>query len=100
MSVRKNTQVIGILGGMGPLSSAEFLKTIYECNAGREVEQEMPVVMVYSDPTFPDRTTAFSKGEDEIVLRRLITALQRLRNLGASRIIICCLTIHHLLPRL
>lgn len=100
MTVRQKTRVIGVLGGMGPLSSAEFLKTIYECNQGRKVEQELPTVVVYSDPTFPDRTTAFLKGEDDVVLQELIAALQGLRGLGASRIVICCVTIHYLLPRL
>lgn len=48
---------LGVLGGMGPLASAEFLKTIYECSVAGG-EQRSPSVIMYSDPTFPDRTEA------------------------------------------
>lgn len=91
--------VIGILGGMGPLASAEFIKTIYEYNLG-EREQESPVVMMYSDPTFPDRTEAFLAGSSDVLLDRLTEGLLRLFDLGASRAVICCMTIHHLVPSL
>jgi aspartate racemase len=84
---------------MGPLASAEFLKTIYEaCEEGSE--QRSPVVMMYSDPTFPDRTTAFLRGEEETVLDQLVEALEGLAGFGAQQIVLCCVTIHHLLPRL
>src|SRR5215216_6454872 len=91
--------ILGILGGMGPVASAEFLKTIYEYSEG-EREQDFPVVFVYSDPTFPDRTDAFLNGEEEVILRQLEKALQALVQMDASKIVICCMTIHHLLPRL
>jgi aspartate racemase len=84
---------------MGPLASAEFLKTIYECSLGQR-EQESPVVLVYSDPTFPDRTDAFLAGQDDLLLAQLEHALTRLRSWDASKIVICCMTIHHLVPRL
>ena len=69
------TDVIGVLGGMGPMASAEFLKTVYTCCRG-EVEQEFPVVMVYSDPTIPDRTSAFRAGRDNEVLEPLDCSVQ------------------------
>jgi len=94
-----NNDVIGIIGGMGPLASAEFLKTIYECSL-RGVEQETPAVVVYSDPRVPDRTESLLNGECEILLDSLVDVLNRLRELGASRIVICCVTLHYLLSRL
>lgn len=93
---RKN--VLGVLGGMGPLAGAEFLKTIYEhCLDARE--QDAPVVLMCSDPTVPDRTTNLLAGTDGLMLAKLIDGLERLRALGAERIVICCITIHHLLDR-
>lgn len=92
-------KILGVLGGMGPVASAEFLKSIYDYSEG-EREQEFPVVFVYSDPTFPDRTEAFIKGEEEVVLNQLVKALNALNQMDASKIVICCMTIHHLLPRL
>lgn len=91
--------ILGVLGGMGPVASAEFLKTIYEYGVG-EREQDSPIVLVYSDPTFPDRTDAFLAGNYSEILGQLIEGLNRLREMGASRIVICCVTIHHLLPKL
>lgn len=94
-------KVFGVLGGMGPLSSAELLRTIYEYSPRVcKTEQEAPIVFLYSDPTFPDRTEAFLSGNDDVVLDKLIETLYRIREAGASKIVICCMTIHYLLPRL
>ena len=93
--------MLGVLGGMGGLASAEFVKTIYEISG--EVcarEQAAPVVLMYSDPAFPDRTDAFLRGETQPILTKLIEALELLRNMGASQFVIACMTIHYLLPRL
>jgi aspartate racemase len=96
---REEREVLGIVGGLGPMASAEFLKTVYEYGIG-EKEQDAPIVLMYSDPTFPDRTDAFLAGESELLLARLSGALQKLSDAGASRFVICCMTIHYLLPRL
>lgn len=90
-------EVLGIVGGLGPMASAEFLKTIYECGIG-ENEQDAPIVLLHSDPTFPDRTEAFLAGQSEPLIARLTAALQSLADRGASRFVICCMTIHYLLP--
>lgn len=84
---------------MGPLASAEFLKTIYEHSLGGR-EQHSPVVMMYSDPTVPDRTEALLTGSCDVLLEELTRAIRSLRQLGASRIALCCMTIHYLLPKL
>jgi aspartate racemase len=92
-------EIVGVLGGMGGLASAEFLRTIYETEVG-EREQDGPLVMLFSDPTFPDRTESFLAGREEVVLKPLVRALQRVRGSGASSVVMCCMTLHHLLPRL
>jgi aspartate racemase len=89
----------GVVGGMGPLASAEFLKTIYECRIQAGVkEQESPIVVLYSDPTFPDRTESFLKNEYEVLLQRLESVLATL-DVCTTGIIICCMTIHAILDR-
>jgi aspartate racemase len=99
MSENGTRSIVGVLGGMGPLASAEFLSTIYEYSLG-DREQLSPRVLLLSDPSFPDRTEEFLAGACDNVLDRLIGALRLLRQSGASRIVICCMTIHYLLPRL
>ncbi len=90
---------LGIVGGMGPLASAEFVRTIYEYGLG-EREQLSPTVLLYSDPTFPDRTDAFLSGNDGPLLEKLTDVITRLDRLGVEKILICCMTIHYLVPRL
>ena len=93
--------VLGVLGGMGGLASAEFVKTVYELSGEvSEQEQAGPVLVMYSDPAFPDRTAAFLRGETQPILTRLIDALELLDRMGASHFVICCMTIHYLLPQL
>ena len=81
------------------MASAEFLNTIYEVSLDG-VEQESPYVVMSSDPSFPDRTEAFLKGDHEELLKRLVRVLSQLSEMGASKIVICCITIHYLLPLL
>jgi aspartate racemase len=99
VTVRQDKQVLGIVGGMGPLASAEFLRTIYECSLGQH-EQKAPIVLLHSDPTFPDRTEAFLNDKSAAVLEQLVNALYRLCESGATEIVMCCVTIHYLLPKL
>jgi aspartate racemase len=90
---------LGILGGMGPLASAEFLSTVYRLNIA-DPEQDAPSCLLLSDPTFPDRTKAILAGSTEELAGRLAGALQALLDLGADRIVIACVTIHHVLPQI
>ncbi len=99
MSRASGAGVYGVVGGMGPLASAEFLKTIYEFGL-REREQNSPTVILYSDPSFPDRTTAFLKGDDDVLLAQLKRVVRELCEMNAAKIVLCCITIHYLLPRL
>ena len=91
-------QSLGILGGLGPLASAEFLKTIYEFNM-TDLEQQSPICILYSDPTFPDRTDAILSGADDLLVNLLIESLEKLFHLGVSKVVIVCVTIHYFLPK-
>jgi aspartate racemase len=98
-STNPGSNVLGVVGGMGPLASAEFVKTIYEYGLNRR-EQESPSVVLVSDPTFPDRTSAFLAGDYDPLLKQLGNVMRLLLGAGATEIVICCMTIHHLLPKL
>ncbi|MBD2773824.1 hypothetical protein [Iningainema tapete] len=63
-------KLLGILGGMEPLASAEFLQTIYEENL-TDIEQELPACILYSDLTFGDCTEAILAGTEEILIKHL-----------------------------
>jgi len=97
--IEEQNKILGVLGGVGPRASAEFLKTIYEHSLS-EREQNSPRVLMFSDPSFPDRTETFLTGDCDDLLKKLVAALNSLCSQGVSRIVICCVTIHYLLPRL
>lgn len=93
---------LGIVGGMGPLASAELLATLYRLNPTRR-EQDAPACALLSDPSFPDRTTAIVDGDAaalEELARRLEGAVRSLVTLGAGRVVIACFTVHRVLPEL
>lgn len=94
-------QLWGIMGGMGPLASAEFVKTIYEL-CPEDQEQFAPPLILWSDPRMPDRTDCILDGRQHLLLQKLIEGLERLVACGVTDIVICCVTIHqvtNLLPR-
>ena len=92
-------EVWGIVGGMGPLASAEFVNTIYRDTA-RWTEQEAPTVILFSDPTVPDRTECLLNGRHEVLLQKLTGSIETLLAMGATRIVVCCLTIHPIIYQL
>jgi aspartate racemase len=90
-------ETLGILGGLGPLASAEFVSTLYRLNPAA-VEQEAPACILLSEPDFPDRTAAILRGDTAALASRLTRALERLVDLGAGRLLIACVTVHQALP--
>jgi aspartate racemase len=93
-------QPMGILGGMGPLASVEFVRTIYYAMACRAPEAELPRIVLFSDPTLPDRTDSHVTGRTDELFNGVTAGLMALRQLNVRRNIICCVTAHHLLGRL
>lgn len=89
-------EVWGIVGGLGPRASAEFLKTIHEYRVPRE--QDYPRIVLLSQPDFPDRTTCLTRGEMEALEQRLRGSVEKLLSLGSTRIVVCCMTIHAVFP--
>jgi aspartate racemase len=85
-------KVLGVLGGMGPLASAQFmLRLTLLTPAGRD-QDHIPAVL-WSDPRVPDRTAArLSDGEDP--LPWLNRGIAGLRAAGAGAIAMPCNTAH------
>jgi aspartate racemase len=94
---------LGILGGMGPHASAEFMRTVYETADRRyapAAEQSLPRCLLDSDPGFPDRTEAIREGRDDEFTALLRERLCGLLDHGASRVVLTCVTAHHFAHRL
>ncbi|MEO3778891.1 amino acid racemase [Micromonospora sp. B11E3] len=98
MSAETDGAVLGIVGGMGPYASAEFLLTVYREASLRStsgVEQALPRCLLDSDPTFPDRTEAIRQGRYLEMTERLRSRIRGLLSQGASRVVLTCVTAHH-----
>ncbi|NJE75940.1 aspartate racemase [Thermococcus sp. ES12] len=85
-------RVIGILGGMGPLATAELFRRIVEKTPAKR-DQEHPRIIIYNNPKIPDRT-AFILGKGEDPRPELIDSARKLESWGADFIIMPCNTAH------
>jgi aspartate racemase len=91
-------KTIGILGGMGPLATADlFKKIVLMTKAGSDNEH----IRIYIDNNaqIPDRTGAILGGGADPV-PEMSSALKHLEACGADCIIMPCNTAHYFLPRL
>ncbi|HET7037665.1 MAG TPA: amino acid racemase, partial [Thermomicrobiaceae bacterium] len=89
--------VIGILGGMGPLATADLYRKIIEVTPAR-TDQEHLHVIIDADPSIPERTTALLHGGEDPT-PKLIAGARRLAAAGVDFIIVPCNTAHAFLPR-
>jgi len=87
------TGMLGVLGGMGPMATVDFLKKLVEATPAAR-DQDHLGVMVAQAPGIPDRTGAIL-GEGPDPLPAMTIALRRLEAAGATRIAIPCNTAHH-----
>lgn len=91
-------KVIGVLGGMGPQATIDLYQKILN-NTPATRDQEHLQVLIWSDPTIPDRTAAILRnGEDPIP--KLQQGAAKLIAGGAQCIAIPCNTAHYFLPEL
>lgn len=91
--------LVGIIGGIGPLASAAFVSGIYR-HAEAAVEQRMPRLILWSDPSFPDRTVNLLAGNGDELAARLEHAARSLVDLGVHEILVCCFTLHGVIGQL
>jgi aspartate racemase len=85
-------RMLGVLGGMGPLASAEFMRALtLETPAARD-QDHIPTVL-WSDPRVPDRTEARNQGGPD-PLPFLLRGIRGLEAAGCGAIAIPCNTAH------
>ncbi|MGW0737335.1 aspartate/glutamate racemase family protein [Streptomyces sp. NPDC002851] len=83
---------IGILGGMGPLATVDFYRKVIEATPAGVDQDHLPVV-VWADPTVPDRSAALTgRGPDPTPW--LVRGAHRLEAMGARAIATPCNTAH------
>ena len=89
---------IGILGGMGPLATADLFRKIVTMTKAA-CDNDHIRVYIDSNASIPDRTAAILSGGADPVAA-MTDSLRKLEACGADCIIMPCNTAHYFLPRL
>ena len=83
---------LGILGGMGPAASAEFVNRLIAQTSASCDQEHIPFVL-WSDPRVPDRSTSL-RNKDDLPLSWLLDGIRGLKSAGCNCIVIPCNTAH------
>lgn len=83
---------LGVLGGMGPAASAEFVSRLVAQTPATCDQEHIPTIL-WSDPRVPDRSTSLLNG-DNAVWPFLHNGIQGLKQAGCDTIVIPCNTSH------
>ncbi len=85
--------MLGILGGMGPLATVDFLRKLVEQTNGENDQRHIPTV-TWSVPQIPDRSRYIIDGAEN-PFPQLRRGIQQLALMGADVIAIPCNTAHY-----
>jgi aspartate racemase len=85
--------MIGVIGGMGPLATVDFMHKVILATAAEGDEHHVPL-LVSNDPRIPARPPAIL-GHGESPLPRLLDIRDRLLKAGATALVMPCNTAHY-----
>jgi aspartate racemase len=83
---------LGILGGMGPAASAEFVNRLIAQTPATCDQEHIPFVL-WSNPDIPDRSISMRNGDNN-PLPFLLEGIRGLKSAGCNLIVIPCNTAH------
>ena len=86
-------RLIGVLGGMGPAATVDFMAKVMAATLAAVDQDHVPLV-VYQVPQIPSRTAAVAEGSDA-PLPAMIEGIRALERAGAEVVAIACNTAHH-----
>ncbi|HEY1630541.1 MAG TPA: amino acid racemase [Rhizomicrobium sp.] len=90
-------KIAGVIGGMGPQATADFLRRIIAATPAND-DQDHIHVLVDNNPKIPSRIAAIIDGAGEDPLPVLIAMAQGLEKQGADFLAIPCNTAHYYRP--
>ncbi|HTW34807.1 MAG TPA: amino acid racemase [Rhizomicrobium sp.] len=95
MAARDKT--VGVIGGMGPEATVDFLRRIVEGTPARDDADHIRV-LVDNNPKIPSRIAALIEGTGEDPTPVLIAMARGLERQGADFLTVPCNTAHYYLP--
>ena len=93
-----NYRLAGVLGGMGPLATVDFLSKVIGLTSAARDQEHIPLI-VQQIPQIPDRAAAILEGSDAPFVP-MLQGLQRLAAAGAEFAVIACNSAHYWHARL
>ncbi len=90
--------LIGVLGGMGPLATVDFMRRVVELTCARCDQEHLPMIVANLART-PDRRRAILGGDVD-PLPALLAGIDLLNCCGVDAIAIPCNTVHHWYPQM
>lgn len=84
---------LGILGGMGPAASAEFINRLIQQTPASCDQEHIPFVL-WNEPRTPDRSISMRAGNDDPLLY-LKEGILSLKSVGCDYIVIPCNSAHY-----
>ncbi len=91
-------RLIGVLGGMGPAATIDFMAKVLAATPARADQEHVPLI-VHAVPQIPDRSAAIATGSDA-PFPPLLAGLRVLERGGAECVAMPCNTAHHWHARL
>jgi aspartate racemase len=85
-------RLIGVLGGMGPLATVDFMHKVIAATPAQRDQDHVPLI-VYSVPQIPDRVRAAAAGTDQPV-SAILAGVRMLEQAGVELIAMPCNTAH------
>jgi aspartate racemase len=85
--------MIGVLGGMGPAATVDFMAKVIRLTPVTREQEHLPLI-VLSDPRVPDRVGPIMSGEGEPPLPAMVRGVRALEAAGAECIVMPCHTAH------
>jgi len=90
--------MIGVIGGMGPLATADFFSKVIQCTPAEGDDGHVPL-LISSDPRIPSRPAALlAQGPSPLPV--LCAIRDRLLTAGARALVMPCNTAHYWYPEL
>ena len=91
--IDKALPLFGVLGGMGPLATAEFYRQLVLATPARRDQDHIPLLL-RGVPQIDDRSAGIT-GLGPSPLAAMVTGIRELNAAGVSEIAIACNTAHH-----
>jgi len=92
--VLERPETLGVLGGMGPLATADFLRKLVELSPAEQDWEQLPIVLG-SWPHVPDRIAPILGLDSPSPLPSVIACARTLIGAGARAVALPCNTVHY-----